>query len=347
MSVRRLCKSSAHEAPHVFTHRWELLKDGRVKYTCTICGEITIPSAGDELVKPVQLRPEAHRPKLLYTDQQLIDLHAEGFNDREIAERLGGVNRSWVSGRRRRLGLKTHDRKLLFTDQQLIALYERGLIDREIAEELGVSKRTTVSNRRRGLGLKAHSRRLLFTDQQLIDLHAEGLNDREKAERLGVGQSTVRVRREGLGIEPIRPHVGDHQRFLTLYEKGMTDLEIGNVLGVKAAVVCNYRKKHGFVSYRRRQLFTDQQFLDLYERGLNDPRIAEVLGVTITMRMVRKRRWKLGLKAHGHVRLFTDQQLIALHNEGLNDKEKAERLGVGEGAVSYRRRKLGLKGTRP
>ncbi|GAH68347.1 unnamed protein product, partial [marine sediment metagenome] len=105
--------------------------------------------------------------------------------------------------------------------------------------------------------------------------------------------------------------------------------------------VFNYRKKHGFASNWRRQLFTDQQFLDLYEKEWNDPRIAEKLDVT--KGMVAYRRRKLGLKAHRYKRLFSDQQLIDLHREGLNDREKAERLNVNTEVISYYRRKLGLK----
>ncbi len=41
----------------------------------------------------------------LFTDQQLIELHAKEFNDREIGEKLGTA-RSTVNYHRRRLGLK-------------------------------------------------------------------------------------------------------------------------------------------------------------------------------------------------------------------------------------------------
>jgi len=57
-----------------------------------------------------------------FTDQQLIDLHEKGLNDREIAEELG-IPKTAINYRRRKLGLKAHDRKLQFADQQLIALH--------------------------------------------------------------------------------------------------------------------------------------------------------------------------------------------------------------------------------
>ncbi len=96
----------------------------------------------------------------LFTDQQLIELHAQGFNDREVGEKLG-VSFGIVGFHRKRLGLKPirkhrvkdYKRKRLFTDQQLIELHAQGFNDREVGEKLGVSG-NTVCVRRRKLGLK-------------------------------------------------------------------------------------------------------------------------------------------------------------------------------------------------
>lgn len=98
----------------------------------------------------------------LFTDQQLIKLYEQGFNDREKGDKLW-AHIATVGVHRRRLGLKpirkhgveTSTRRRLFTDQQLIELYEQGLIDREIGEKLG-SAQSTVNVHRRKLGLKAH-----------------------------------------------------------------------------------------------------------------------------------------------------------------------------------------------
>ncbi len=102
--------------------------------------------------------------KRLFTDQQLIELHKLGFNDKEIADKLGAYRKT-VGDHRRILGLKAHDRRYrrLFTDQQLIELHEQGFNDREIGEKLGADRRTVNIHRRRlGLrpirkhGIKAH-----------------------------------------------------------------------------------------------------------------------------------------------------------------------------------------------
>lgn len=229
--VERLCKSNAHEKPRVCAHCREVLEDGRVRLTCTVCGkERTIP---------------------LFSDQQLIDLHEEGLNDREKAERLG-VSHFMVKYRRQKLGIESirsrrsrinhgcflelYERGLYdpgiadalgvapgvvsnhrkkhglasnykppFTDQQLITLYKKGLHDAEIADELDVPKYVVRYHRRR-LNLKAHGHKRLFSDQQLIALHERGFNDREKAERLNASEEVVFYHRNRLGLKPIGKH---------------------------------------------------------------------------------------------------------------------------------------------
>jgi len=53
------------------------------------------------------------RLRVLFTDQQLIELHKKGMNDREVGEKLG-VSRNAVCSRRRRLGLKPVSRARKF-----------------------------------------------------------------------------------------------------------------------------------------------------------------------------------------------------------------------------------------
>lgn len=194
----------------------------------------------------------------LFTEQQLIELHEQGFNDREISDKLG-VTPQAVGFRRKRLGLepiRKHKIGRLFTDQQLIELHAQGFNDREVGEKLGVSFGIVGFHRKR-LGLKPirkhrvkdYKRKRLFTDQQLIELHKKGMNDREISEKIGAHQNTVSV----------------HRRRLEL-------------------------KVHG----HRRRLFTDEQLIELHARGFNDREVGEKLG--ISSNSVCKRRRGLGLK---------------------------------------------------
>ncbi len=99
---------------------------------------------------------KANGHKRLFTDEQFIELHEQGFNDNEISEKLGASS-STVRERRMKLGLKAKSRRL-FTDQQLIELHKKGMIDREIGEKLGAHQ-NTINRHRRRLGLKANGRK--------------------------------------------------------------------------------------------------------------------------------------------------------------------------------------------
>ncbi len=266
VTVRRLCNSDAHEESRILIHRKEVLDDGRIKYTCTICGEVSLFEVEDELAESVQLTPrpvldgldnlkvpvvrrhKKHRRKrgISFTDQQLIDLHAEGLLDQEIAERLG-VARSTVSQRRRNLGIESSMPRI--SRQRFLELYEMGLNDAEIAIVLGVTDSGVCNYRKRqGLASNWEGTPLSFTDQQFLDLYEEGLNDPRIAEILGVVKSTVRSRRHKFGL-----------------------------------------KGHGYV--RR---FTDEEFIALHREGLSDAKKAERFGVSEGMIFYHRQR--LGLK---------------------------------------------------
>ena len=69
--------------------------------------------------------------KLLFTDDQLIELHKKGMNDREIADELGLDRRviaraRAIGARRRKLGLKAHHGRIpIFADRE-IAIQDGG-----------------------------------------------------------------------------------------------------------------------------------------------------------------------------------------------------------------------------
>ncbi|GAG84505.1 unnamed protein product, partial [marine sediment metagenome] len=218
---------------------------------CKNCGEALGVRVSDNLdVHILCMRMSSFSS---FTDQQVIDLHAKGLNDTEIAERLG-VGYSAVNSRRRKLGLKiikkVRAHKRLFTDQQLINLHKRGLNDREIAKRLGVAQ-MTVNIYRNRLGLKTQkrkSRRRLFNDQQLIALYNKGMTDKKIAGELGAGQTTVRKYRRRLGLKaheqrPRRLFMDEQLK--ELYEKGLDDGEIAEKLGAARRTVNDRRRKLG------------------------------------------------------------------------------------------------------
>jgi len=235
----------------------------------------------------------------LFMDQQLIDLHAEGLNDQEIADALK-VHKSTVRYHRRKLGLKPSFGRL-FTDQQLIELCGCGLSDQEIGEKLGAN-RSTVKDHRIRLGIK--SSRPCVDHHRFLKFYGKGLNDPEIADALGVKDSMVYAyrKRHGLGSNWRKPLFTD-QQLIDLYEKGLHDREIAEELGslhqfrwqgVTKFKVKVRRQKLGLKAHDRKRLFSDQQLIDLHAQGLNDREKAESLGVSEGAVYYHLR--KLGLK---------------------------------------------------
>jgi DNA-binding CsgD family transcriptional regulator len=66
--------------------------------------------------------------------KMVMDLYGQGFNDREIGERLN-ANQHRVFYYRKKHGLPANNR--VRKHKRLYALYDRGLTDKEIAREMG------------------------------------------------------------------------------------------------------------------------------------------------------------------------------------------------------------------
>lgn len=126
-----------------------------------------------------------------------------------------------------------------------------------------------------------------------------------------------------------------------LYEKGLSDPEIAEKMGVTKGVIKYQRHKHRLLHLR---LFTDRELIDLHYEGYNDREIGEKIGASASVVFYHRKR--LGIKANRYIaldRTFTDSQLVELHKRGLNDREIADALGVKKLSINYYRRKLGLE----
>ena len=104
-----------------------------------------------------------------FSDEQLIELHGQGLNVREIAEQLE-VSKSTIRFHARRLGLKFRFGKRRFTDEELIELHRQGLNVRVIATRFMVCEATVLRHAKRlGLKLKRES-----VDKRLLREWLEG-----------------------------------------------------------------------------------------------------------------------------------------------------------------------------
>lgn len=88
---------------------------------------------------------------------------------------------------------------------------------------------------------------------------------------------------------------------MEFYQKGMTDRQIGDALGVSIETVRKWRQRAGLVSHPPprivlSRLDVDGRGMELYQQGLSDLEIAEAFG--LTRRTVRDWRERRGLKAN-------------------------------------------------
>ena len=180
----------------------------------------------------------------LFTDQQLIELHEQGLNDREIADSLG-TEEDIVSRYRRRLRLKPPSTKFVFkraiknsqsytcrakfTDQQLIYLHSNGLRDVEIAEMLDALP-GTVRNHRKKLGLKRNKLKTKVDYRQLMKSYKRGQRD---------NRSIFRFETETLNRR------FTDQQLINLHRKGLTDAEIAETLSAIQSTVGGRRRRLG------------------------------------------------------------------------------------------------------
>lgn len=170
--------------------------------------------------KKAERRERAQRPTIA---ADVARLHAEGLNDRQIANTIN-ANASYVGNVRRALGLAPiprptrhapsepkirHDRRA-----DVARLHAQGLRDDAIATELGLTD-AYVGNIRRHLGLPAHriqrprrpqpERRRVDRRPDVARLHSQGLTDKQIAEQIGVTHLEVGRLRRDLGLTAHRP----------------------------------------------------------------------------------------------------------------------------------------------
>lgn len=72
----------------------------------------------------------------------------------------------------------------------------------------------------------------------------------------------------------------DHDKFMRLYEAGLSDGEIAKHFGVNVSSIRGHRRKYDIPTKRPKDRFDKVKFLELYAQGLTDGEIAEALDLT-------------------------------------------------------------------
>lgn len=114
------------------------------------------------------------------------------------------------------------------------------------------------------------------------------------------------------------PYKFDTEEALRLWEQGLTDPEIGDMLDVGDHCIRQWRRKNGLVLRNKAVCFDEEKAREMWRKGACDPEIAEAMCVTQqTIRYWRKRR---GLKGNRPRR-------DGYRHDKAHDRPKAEKGG--------------------
>lgn len=144
--------------------------------------------------------------------------------------------------------------------------------------------------------------------------------------------------------KPDRPPTVDPVKGRELYDQGMTDREIANVLGIGPGSVWYWRKMNGLPPVKKQA--EPPRFGELWKQGLTDEEIAEQTGES--QRKVQHWRYKNRLQANRkqaepYVGIAERRRkLRELYDRGMTDREIAEETGLSEKTAAKFRKDNGL-----
>jgi DNA-directed RNA polymerase specialized sigma24 family protein len=262
-------------------------------------------------------QPRALTPR---HEDEVIAAYEAGMSQAEIGEVFGVSNRTvrrilkrrGVKARRRhrtlsdeqekydilkRHGIKTREPRPLRAlspkqQEEVIAAYEAGMSQPEISEVFGVYP-STVSRILKRRGVKFRRYRALRDEQErvLVSAYLGGSPGRVVAKAFGISHQTVYdiLKRHGIKTREPRPlralSPREEDEVVAAYEAGMSQTEIGEVLGVSQGTVYKILKRHGIKTRepRRSRALSpkeEDEVISVYEAGMSQAEIGEVLGVS-------------------------------------------------------------------
>lgn len=154
----------------------------------------------------------------------------------------------------------------------------------------------------------------------------------------------INVKNKGTkGTKTAKKESVDEVAFEELYNRGFTDREIADVMGVKQDTVKKFRQRRG-LSPNTSKLIENSRFEELYSRGLTDREIADAMGVKrSTVKKFRQRRGlppNSGSKKKSKIKIKT---LLELVSENKNDLEIAKTLKVTRQTIINNRKKYNIE----
>jgi len=152
---------------------------------------------------------------------------------------------------------KSKQKKKISPEEVCRLFFKDGLSQTQIAKKLGV-KPKEISNIFRKLGLEAH--KYSQRDLQIGKLYyVDRMTKADIARKLGVSYNTVVRTFDKYGWKSLpRPKRANPEDARRLYEKGLTQREIAEILGVSYFTIGNYLRELG-VPIRKRGYKTDKE----------------------------------------------------------------------------------------
>jgi transposase/bacterioferritin-associated ferredoxin len=156
---------------------------------------------------------------------------------------------------------------------ELKQLFAEGLSDAEIAKHFGVCDRT-ISNRRRRLGLyrqkPRHIKRKDIDIEELKQLYRADMSDVDIGKAIDISQSAVFTIRHRLGLAP---NSGKrHWEMRELYDLGLSDSKIAEILKVRKYIVTTWRQSHELPANN-----SNDTVADVLEVELSKPEEEEII----------------------------------------------------------------------
>lgn len=139
----------------------------------------------------------------------------------------------------------------------------------------------------------------------------------------------------------------NYNEFYELYQRGLSDTKIANVLHVSRKTIERYRKTQELPSIKDTAKIRNQNILirakALFEQGKSNGEVAKELQLSVAH--TREIRIKIGYKAFNCKKLTEEKEkeLVSMYNAGMTDVDIANTLSISSALVGTYRHKKGLK----
>jgi len=173
----------------------------------------------------------------------------------------------------------------------------------------------------------------IISDEEFIKLHSLGLTQAEICRETGISAAQASRRCKKLNLKSnskANYEKIDKEKFLTFYNKKMSDLEIGREFNCSEDKIRFFRKSLNLAKVDRRH-FTNEEFLKFYNLELSDKQISIKLNTSVGY--IIQRRNKLSLPPHKEkkeVIPLTDIEFQVLLGTVLGDTHLYRRYNNGD-----------------